>query len=181
MKITYYKLHCLDKEIKEVYIGSTEDLKHRINKHRSKCKLDGTQVVYMFINVNGGFDNWAFEILDEIEVESKVEKLKIERKFSEKYPLNLNYDVPGRTKKEWSKDNRKKRNLYYKKYYYSNSEKKKLSCKKYYYSNPEKIKQKYQKNKTKRYECECGSNVRYWDKSEHFRSKKHINYIELNK
>jgi len=166
MKITYYKIYCLDKEIKEVYIGSTKHIKQRIYDHKSECKLNGTQVVYMFINVNGGFDNWAFEILDEIKVESKVEKLKIEREFIKKYPLNLNDNIPGRSKKEYVKDNPEKRSLI---------------GKKYYYSHPEKIKEKYQRRKKRFFECECGSITKIAEKARHFRTKKHINYIELNK
>tara|TARA_R110000824_G_scaffold150662_1_gene321365 strand:+ start:282 stop:725 length:444 start_codon:yes stop_codon:yes gene_type:complete len=147
MKITYYKLYCKDEDIYAVYIGSTKDLQARIWAHKTECNLGSTHPVHMFINVNGGFENWAFEILDEIEVESKEEKLKIERKFVEKFSLNLNCELPGRTRKEWKKD------------------------------NAEKIK----KWKEERFTCECGSKIRQAEKPRHFRTQKHINYIELNK
>tara|TARA_R110002072_G_C7542186_1_gene498382 strand:- start:11 stop:469 length:459 start_codon:yes stop_codon:yes gene_type:complete len=152
MKITYYKLHSKDEDLMEVYIGSTEHFKRRKNEHKSECKRNWIQPIYMFINVNGGFDNWAFEILDEIEVESKEDRLKIERKFIEKYPLNLNYEVPGRTRKEWQKTHPKK----------TTKEQEKIWS-------------------SQKIECECGSIVRKYDRKKHFRSQKHINYIELNK
>ena len=153
MKITYYKLYCKDEDIHEVYIGSTKDLKQRIYDHKSECNVGGTQPIYMFINVNGGFDNWAFEILDEIDVEGK-KRYEIEREFIEKYPLNLNFEIPTRPRNEVYKDKGEnyKRMLKYRKEWSAT-----------------------------RWQCECGSNIRQGDKAIHFKSQKHIIYVELNK
>ena len=137
----------------EVYIGSTKQIKQRIFDHKSECKRNGTQPIYMFINVNGGFDNWAFEILDEIEVEGK-KRYEIEREFIEKYPLNLNSEIPTRPRNEVYKDKG---------------------------DNYKRMMKRRIKWNAVRWECECGSNIRRGDKAIHFRSKKHINYIELNK
>ena len=147
MKITYYKLHSLDEDLMEVYIGSTKDIRQRIWNHKYQCKRNWHLPIYMFINVNGGFDNWTFEILDEIEVDSNEERYKIEREFIKKLPLNLNVELPTRTDEEYRKDNAEKN----------------------------------KKWKEKRFTCECGSNITLPEKARHFRSKKHINYIELNK
>ena len=154
MKITYYKLHSLDEDLMEVYIGSTKDIRQRIWNHKYQCKRNWHLPIYMFINVNGGFDNWTFEILDEIEVDSNEERYKIEREFIEKYPLNLNFEIPTRPRNEVYKDK----------------------------GNNYKRMMKYRiKWNAVRWECKCGSNIRQGDKAIHFKSKKHINYIELNK
>jgi len=165
MKITYYKIYCLDEDIMEVYIGSTNNLQERKWHHKGKCNSNWHLPVYMFINVNGGFDNWAFEILDEIEVEGK-KRYEIEREFVKKFPLNLNSNLPSRTEKEHKKDN---------------AEKIKKVKDKHYKNNPDLVKKWYLSRKSKNFICECGSVGKLQHKARHQRTQKHINYIELNK
>lgn len=47
--------------------------------------------------------------------------------------------------------------------------------KQYYEQNTESIKEK---RKSKKYECQCGSNIRKSDKSHHLKTKKHQNFVE---
>ena len=72
-----YKIVCRDTNIKEFYIGSSVNLKNRIYLHKSQCNnlnsKDYCSPVYMFINVNGGFDNWEFEVIKEYNLISKKE------------------------------------------------------------------------------------------------------------
>ena len=76
-----------------------------------------------------------------------------------------------------------------KKYYAENTQKLKEKYKKYYDENSEKIKKEkaeyYEKNKdtilekkSKKFVCECGSNISRGSKARHNRSKKHQDYIK---
>lgn len=65
------------------------------------------------------------------------------------------------------------------KHYIENNKEKVLESKKQYYEkNKERIKEK---EKNQKFKCECGSCVRYIDRSQHFKTKKHIDYIALLK
>ena len=79
--------------------------------------------------------------------------------------------------KKYSQDNKEKISEYKKKYRQDNKE---IICEKnkqYHQDNKEKISEQ---NK-KKYECECGSNIRIYGKPRHERSVKHIKFIEKNK
>jgi len=56
-----YRIECLDPEIKDIYIGSTVDLKERIKQHKKDCKNSNSKV-YTFMREHGGWDNWKFDI-----------------------------------------------------------------------------------------------------------------------
>lgn len=68
-----YKLYC--EGINEFYIGSCWDMKDRKKQHKHNCnnpkRNEYNYKVYVFIRLNGGFDNWKFEILVEKEFENK--------------------------------------------------------------------------------------------------------------
>ena len=72
-----YKLKCRDTNITEFYIGSSVDYKERKHHHKSNTNnLNSNNYccpLYMFINVNGGFDNWEFEIIKEYKFITKEE------------------------------------------------------------------------------------------------------------
>ena len=83
-----YKLKCRDTTITEFYIGSSMDFhqRKRTHKYRStslNCK-EYCSPLYMFINVNGGIDNWEFEIIKEYKFITE-EELNI----NEQYYLDL--------------------------------------------------------------------------------------------
>ena len=83
-----YKLKCKDKEITEFYIGSSIDFNTRKSRHKSNSnnlnRRDYCLPLYMFINVNGGFDNWEFEVIKEYNLISKKEL-----NMNEQYYLDL--------------------------------------------------------------------------------------------
>lgn len=81
------------------------------------------------------------------------------------------------TNKEKVKETKKK---------YREENKDEISLRQYFYrkENKEKIKDNYEKNKDKinekkreKFNCECGSSYTYNHKSEHMKTKKHLNYI----
>lgn len=72
-----YKIVCRDKEITEFYIGNSMNFTKRKTNHNCYSNnLNGRQYcypLYMFINVNGGFENWEFEIIKEYKFITKKE------------------------------------------------------------------------------------------------------------
>ena len=82
----------------ESYIGSTINLKNRIYTHRSMSKISNNKL-YSFIKKTDDFNNFIFEILFEINC-SKLELLKLEKKFIEILKPELNSNSPYLTKEE---------------------------------------------------------------------------------
>lgn len=82
-----YKLISLDKEIKEVYIGSTTDPNKRYGRHRLNALKQSKQEVYRFINENGGIDNWEIKIL---EMCDKSQSTMLEQMYINKEEKTLN-------------------------------------------------------------------------------------------
>ena len=74
-----YRIECLDKNITDFYIGSTDDLKSRIISHKSSCYNTNTvkynYKVYKFIRDNGGWDNW--KVIVEYETPNYTEEQRI--------------------------------------------------------------------------------------------------------
>jgi len=115
-----YKIYCLDENIKDCYIGSTNDLITRKRAHKKCCNNINNNRhnlnVYKFIRANGGWENFDFMILEQFEtIINKNELLKIERKYIEKKNSTLNTYIPLRTKKDtylkneiWRKNNMEK-------------------------------------------------------------------------
>ena len=102
-----YRIECNDKEIKEIYIGSTCNLYRRKKGHKHDSKTR-TSKVYNFINKNGGWDNWTFVVEEETETLSTDERLLIEQTYIELLEPELNTkNANGINKikrKEWKKE-----------------------------------------------------------------------------
>jgi len=140
-----YKLSCKDENVKEVYIGSSTNLYMRKSLHKSRCNNEKDKSydfkLYKFIRENGGYDNWQFDVLEEVKCNSKLELHTKERYHIELHDNNLNRVIPTRSDKEYREDNKTK----IKKYREDNKEK----IKKYREDNKEKIKKYHEDNKTK--------------------------------
>ena len=131
MEYTIYKICSKNGEIKDCYVGSTENFKERRWNHKSHCNNSFDDAynykVYRFIRDNGGWDNWKFEILESGKCENKPERHKIERSWVEKLNATLNGVIPSRTLKEGKKE-----------YYEKNKDKIKESSREYYEKNRDK-------------------------------------------
>ena len=153
-----YKLCCKDPTIKDIYIGSTTNMRNRKNKHKSNCNNPNSKEynykVYQTIREFGGWDNWDMILVEYVNTTSKKELEKEERVVIELLKPTLNYNLPTRTQKEYYEDNKEKILEYNKKY--SEENKKKISeyNKKYSEENKEKIKEQ-KKVKVKCEFCEC--------------------------
>jgi len=159
-----------------VYIGSTCDVDGRMKTHKSHCTNPNDiyhhYKVYKYIRENGGWEEWKYEILDEIEVPLKEceERYKYEDEYIRRYDainkLNRGYNI--RTSKQYREDNKEKIREWQREYYEKNAnslnEKKKEwrknnidiikeRKKEYYEKNAdyicEKAKLNYEKNKDK--------------------------------
>ncbi len=144
--ISFYKIKCKNENIKECYIGSTKDMKNRIKNHKYNNETKKVKV-YDFINSNGGWKNWLFEVLITIELDDDgIDRKVIEQQYIDSEGDNLNmiraYSDSKQyyiQKKEYDKqyciDNAEKR----REYRIENAEKIKEYTKQYRIENAEKL------------------------------------------
>lgn len=93
-KTMIYKLYCKDENVTKIYIGYTTNIKDRMGVHR-RVTLYNThkshnQKTYKYIRENGGWDNWAYEILEEFSCNNKLEARNKEKEWFEKLKPELN-------------------------------------------------------------------------------------------
>ena len=165
MLVTIYKISCLDETVTECYIGSSINYIHRQYQHKNNCintnLTEHNFKLYRFIRDNGGWNNWNFEVLETTELETRLDKIKLERYWYDQCKPTLNSYKPNRSKQEWKLDNPN---------YQRN----------YNLLNQTKIKQKrteyYDKNKTPML-CECGGKYSMMSRFKHSQTKKHKSFI----
>jgi hypothetical protein len=146
-----YKLCCRDVTVKEVYVGSTKNLRVRKNKHKSNCNNQNSKKynfnVYQFIRANGGFGNWNLIQVEEVEYTTKHQLRARERFFFELLNATLNKQVPNRTHLEYGA--------------------------KYREENRDEINAK----QNTKHNCVCGGVYSQCGKSRHFATNKHLLYL----
>jgi hypothetical protein len=152
-----YKLCCIDPEIKEIYVGSTINLRVRKYRHKCDCTNENSKNyncnVYQFIRAKGGFSNWSIIQLERFEFNTRHELHARERHYVELLKASLNTVIPSRTLHEYYVDNKEKILEQSKKYKEEHKEKYKEYDIKYREKNEEKIRENkklfYQENKEK--------------------------------
>jgi len=173
--------------------------------NKEKLKEQKTQIChcecgseYTFGNKNRHFEskthiayqNQLNGIIIEDNKISEEDKIMI-RKQKQKEYREKNADKIKAFKKQYNEKNKEKVSEQCKKYREENKEKVSEQNKIYTTKNSEKIKQKshewYEKNKEKilyklqeLFVCECGAEINYGGKSEHYKSMKHMNYNPAN-
>ena len=175
-----YKIFCKDDIIKDFYIGSSTQIKERRKCHKKRCNNGDNTPVYRFIRENGGWENWALEIIEKYKCNNKEELFNRERIYIEDLKSSLNINIPIFTEEEkkerkkesdkkyyqknreiilekvkkYTKENKDKKRIYDKKYTEENKDKISEKNKEYYIKNKEEMKDKmresYIKNKDKR-------------------------------
>ena len=89
-----YKLCCIDPEIKEIYVGSTKNLRVRKSDHKRNCNNENKKEynfnVYQFIRANGGFSNFDIIQLERVEFNTRHELHARERHYIELLKATLN-------------------------------------------------------------------------------------------
>ena len=143
----------------KVYYGSTiQPLHRRLTKH--KCPSNGCETRQL------NSENMTIELLEE--VEDKEQRLLRERYYVENNEC-VNKHKPKRTEYEIRNPN--------KEYY----EKNKTRIQEYQknYNKLDKNKEHIKQMKSRPYQCECGSVISSSHKAKHFKSKKHIKFINF--
>jgi membrane-bound lytic murein transglycosylase len=205
----YCIVHKLDKDMENIYIGSTKDLCDRKCQHKSRCNHETkyNNKLYQYIRDNGGIENFEFIILEECE----VEKLKrLEQSYMDVYKPSLNsknadgLDIERRREgmKEWRQTNKEHIMEKGKEYRQKNKEHIKENCKEWYEKNKEHIKEHskeyYEENKehmkeyskeyrqknkervNEKFDCECGGKFIRKNKAKHKKTTRHQRYLEQN-
>jgi hypothetical protein len=177
-KTIIYKIVCNDLTITDLYVGSTTDFTRRKNCHKTRCNNLKDKCynlkIYKTIRDNGGWLNWTIVQIEEFPCVNGNEARARERYFYEQLNSTLNTVYPQRNLSE-----------YYISYNEKNKNKISEKNKKYREANKDKIKE-YKKeyvvlHKDDKYTCECGSVCILNNKRNHFKTKKHINYLNLQK
>ena len=87
-----YKISCVDENIKEFYIGSTDNLKDRITNHmefyNKQPKNQG--LLYKFMKENGGISNFQINPIEIFSFLTKEELKKHEQFYLDEYKPQLN-------------------------------------------------------------------------------------------
>ena len=153
-----YKLVCDNSPL--VYYGSTSQkyLCDRLASHKYNCKKRNCGSKELF-----NLGKVSIHLIEKYPCNSKKEledREKIYIKFILKnfdYKIICNKKIPSRTKEEAEIYDKER-------------------CKNYYYKNKEEQDKKNKKN----FNCPCGGKYTYSSKSRHFKTKKHLKYLENN-
>lgn len=180
----------------KIYVGST---KNQIGKRFSKHKWDAKKGSKIRVHVHMreiGIDKFYIEILEEKQVQTRQEQLKLETLWQVKLNSELNqrqaYTSEEQRKEReatYCRDNKELINERQKKYHIKNKESDNLRLRKYYRNHKELIKEQKKKyynehrqnileKAKKKISCECGSIVRKYGLFKHKRSKKHLACLE---
>ena len=169
-KSMIYKLCCKDTSITDIYIGSTTNFNRRKQQHKTSCNCITSKKynrkVYKFIREHGGFENWSMIVIKEFPCNSKRE-LEAE----ERVQLELNGGELNSMKRPFISD--EERNESNKEYKHNHKE----YYKEYYKEYMKEYKQQHKEQRTQKYDCVCGGKYTGHNKIQHFKTKKHINYI----
>jgi len=175
-----YKIVC--NNTNKQYIGSTcFDLSSRLQQH---TYFPSNHCVSKEIIEEGNYD---IILVENYPCNNKEELEKRERHYIE--TLNcINVVIPGRTKKEWYKDNKEHISEKAKEYYEDNKEHFSERAKEYYEANKELLleqnkeyreanRDKLNERQKEKFNCECGGRYTRVHKKRHLNSKKHLNYL----
>jgi hypothetical protein len=197
-KTIIYKIVCNDLAITDLYVGHTTHFTRRKNDHKNTCNNQNKKAynlkIYKTIRDNQNWDNWSMIQIEAFPCVNGNEARARERYWYEQLNATLNMVYPQRSKQECAlahyEKNKDKINDKQKRWYINNKEhaaaaynkeynsanKQALAkaSKAYYESNKDIITQKIKQP----YNCDCGSICRINEKSRHFKSKKHQNYIK---
>lgn len=94
----FYKIHCKNPDVKDIYIGHTTNFVQRKRAHKYSCIYDKCSnykcKVYNVIRENGGWENWKMEIIAFHECEDHYAARKFEQQYFEQYNATLNSIEP---------------------------------------------------------------------------------------
>jgi len=191
-----------DYDNENIYVGSTTDFIRRKYEHKASCCNENNKLynfkVYQIIRENGGWGEWNMIEIEKFPCNDNNEAHAREEYWRCEFNARLNTNRAFRTKevikehknqyytknidkiKEYRTENAEKIKKQSKQYYIEHAE----EIKQYQTENAEKIKEHHKKYRTehaeklhKKYECDCGGKYTHQNKLQHFKSKKHQNYL----
>ena len=195
-KTVIYKIVCNDLTITDLYVGSTINFTKRKSDHKHNC-IDDTKKnhhlkIYKTIRDNGNWANWTMVQIEEFPCANGNEARTRERYWFEQLNATLNMAFPTRTMQEY-REHRKEHiknygidyyslhkeriNQQHKKYRIANKDIICKNAKEYQIANKDKIKE----YRATPYTCECGATFKKSNIGNHKNTKKHINYLNLQK
>lgn len=182
MKYIIYKISIAD----FTYIGSTRDLKQRIQTHKSSCynehHKEHNKKLYQTIRENGRWDCIDITPVEEYECETTQQARIREEYWRRQYDAQLNAIRAHRTeedKKQRERDRTRteeqleRRRQKSAERFAANREELNKKRKDLYYANRDDVLNKMKE----KIQCECGATICRAAKSGHLRSKKHIDRI----
>ena len=188
MSYYIYKI-CCDDLPDFVYVGSTKVFRQRKHQHKSNCNninsKEYDKKLYQTIRENGGWDNWRMVLIEECGEISFIQAKIKEEEQRVKLNANLNMlrchqteeekkEYHKEYKKEWYENNKEHHKEKNKEWRENNKEYNKEKSKEWRENNKEKIKEK----RKEKYTCKCGREILLCVKTQHEKSKKHLEYIE---
>jgi len=100
----FYKIHCKDTDVKDIYIGHTTNFVQRKKAHRRSCICpkccNHNCKVYTIIRQFGGWDNWNMDIIAFHHCDDHSSARKLEQQYFEEYNATLNSVEPFPTPKQ---------------------------------------------------------------------------------
>ena len=178
-----YKIVCSDVDIKDIYVGATNNFKVRKWDHKKDCTKETSkcynQYKYQYIRENGGWENWNMIQIEEYKYDNKRDLNTRERYWIETLNAKLNKIIPTRTQAEYDKlPGRKVK----KSEYLQLHKAEKASYDKLRRNGEHRndiLDRKREANKEKQQQCECGGNYigTSYHKQHHLNSKKHTDFI----
>jgi hypothetical protein len=156
----------------DVYYGSTtQPLSKRLSSPKAHYKRwQNGKHNYIKSCEIVKFDDCYIELFEDYPCNSKSELERREGEIIRAEENAINKCIAGRTHKEWREANADKLKQQHKQYYIDNADIRKQYSKQYCTDNADKIKLKH--------ECPCGGKHTTANKSIHFKTKKHTNYLE---
>ena len=197
-----YKLCCKDVNVKEIYVGSSINMKNRKNQHKTDCNNINSdkynQKKYKYIRENGNWSNWSMIWIKDFPCNNKRELQAEEDKIMKELNATLNMvdaikdkEKHKKKMKEYYEKNKKKIilrvseryeekkediKIYKKEWCEKNKEKRQIQNKKRYEENKEEIR----KLRNINIKCECGCEISKSNLTRHRKSKKHQSFISSN-
>ena len=180
-KTVIYKIVCNDENVDYLYIGSTTDFTKRKYAHKTCCNNVNNkhynQKKYVEMRNNGGFENFKmlevekYPCSDKREAEAREEEIRVKLKANmNSYRCFTTIEQKKEDFNEYRNINKEKIKEQHREYYNENKQKRK----EYYNDNKDKIKEQH----SEKFDCPCGCISNYGNKSRHFKSAKHLNYLE---
>lgn len=174
-----YKLCCDDTDL--FYVGSTRNMAERRRCHKGCCNNPNSpaynQKKYQNIREFGGFENWRLVPIEKMENVSRFQAECREEVVRVELNALMNSrkaSCGGMTEQEYRREYRKEHRDYYNEYNAEYRQQNREYFENYQKENREELYRKQQE----KFDCDCGGKYTRNHKNQHFKSKKHLQYLE---